>query len=69
MTQWVTGRCLRRLGSLAVAIAATAAAAAAAESYRLVEGWGALPAGQEWGEALSRPWCKCWFYATAGRNS
>ncbi len=47
MTQWVTGRCLRRPGSVAVAIAATAAAAATAVAYRLVEGWGALPAGQE----------------------
>jgi NHL repeat len=32
-----------------VAIAATAAASAA-ESYKLVESWGALPPGQEWGE-------------------
>jgi streptogramin lyase len=39
---------LRVLGSLAAAVAV--AAAAAAESYKLVEGWGALPPGQEWGE-------------------
>jgi sugar lactone lactonase YvrE len=37
--------------SLAVAIAATAAVAvSAADSYKLVEGWGTLPAGQTWGE-------------------
>jgi len=45
-----TGRFLRRSG-VAVALAAAAVAAAvAAESYKLVEGWGALPAGQEWSE-------------------
>jgi len=38
------------VGSLAVVIAATAVLAAAAESYKLVEGWGTLPAGQTWGE-------------------
>ena len=43
-------RALRRVGSLAVVIAATAVLAAAAESYKLVEGWGTLPAGQTWGE-------------------
>jgi 6-bladed beta-propeller protein len=42
-------RSLRRLSSLAVAFAA-AAVVSAAESYKLVEGWGTLPAGQTWGE-------------------
>jgi 6-bladed beta-propeller len=42
-------RSFRKLSGLAVAIAATSALVAA-ESYKLVEGWGTLPAGQTWGE-------------------
>ena len=42
-------RLVKRLSGVAVAIAA-AAAVTAAESYKLVEGWGTLPAGQTWGE-------------------
>jgi hypothetical protein len=42
-------RFVKRLSGVAVAIAATAAVTAA-ESYKLVEGWGTLPAGQTWGE-------------------
>ena len=42
-------RSLRAFSGLALAFAATAALAAA-DSYKLVEGWGTLPAGQTWGE-------------------
>ena len=42
-------RSLRAFGGLALAFAATAALAAA-DSYKLVDGWGTLPAGQTWGE-------------------
>ena len=42
-------RSLRAFSGLVVAFAATAALAAA-DSYKLVDGWGTLPAGQTWGE-------------------
>ena len=42
-------RSLRAFSGLVVAFAATAALAAA-DSYKLVDGWGMLPAGQTWGE-------------------
>ena len=42
-------RSLRAFSGLAVAFAVTAALAAA-DSYKLVDGWGMLPAGQTWGE-------------------
>lgn len=42
-------RSLRKLSGLAAAFAA-AAVVSAADSYKLVEGWGTLPAGQTWGE-------------------
>lgn len=42
-------RSLRKLSGLA-AVFAAAAVVSAADSYKLVEGWGTLPAGQTWGE-------------------
>jgi peptidylamidoglycolate lyase len=45
----MTRRWLRR-GGITAAAALVATAVAAAESYRLVDNWGTLPAGQQWGE-------------------
>ncbi len=46
----IADRLAGTLGALAVVVVVAASGVAAADSYRLVDGWGTLPAGQAWGE-------------------
>jgi hypothetical protein len=48
--QFASRSCKRAAGTLALMLCASAGLVAAASGYQLVERWGSLPPGQEWGE-------------------